>query len=102
MGATVRSKSARAAPIPTRAPPKRSFMAQARESDVIERFDKLAGSVLLTEFEVSQVVGHPVNTLKYWRLHSISTEVRKPLRMPSASVRYSVASVRAWLANLPE
>ena len=66
-----------------------------------ERFDRLSDSVLLTEPEVSQVVGHPANTLKHWRLRGAA---KGPSRCEcrANSVRYRVGDVRAWLANLPE
>ncbi len=99
MGAASNSKSARTARSSPRPP--RGYMARARENDVCERFDRLSDSVLLTEPEVSQVVGHPPNTLKHWRLRG-AAKGPKPVRMPSTSVRYRVGDVRAWLANLPE
>ena len=86
---------------PRRKEPLHGFAAKARESGVIEQFDRLADSILLTEHETSQVVGHPPNTLKHWRLHGID-KGPKPVRMPSSSVRYRVGSIRAWLANLSE
>jgi predicted DNA-binding transcriptional regulator AlpA len=93
MGVAVKSKSK-----PTQssrhAPPE-----LLRENDVVERFDRLADSVLLTEVEVARVVGHPPNTLKHWRLNG-EDKGPKPVRMPSASIRYRVADVREWLGSL--
>jgi predicted DNA-binding transcriptional regulator AlpA len=99
MGAAANSRSARTQRSSSRAPPKRGYVARARESDITERFDRLADSILLTEPEVAQVVGHPPNTLKHWRLHGMN-KGPKPVRMPSDSIRYRVADVRAWLANI--
>jgi predicted DNA-binding transcriptional regulator AlpA len=97
MGIAVKSQSARTTHSSRHAPPGRGKM---RENDITERFDKLSDSILLTEPEVGQVVGHPVNTLKYWRLHG---KDRGPpsVQMPSASIRYRVGDVRKWLADLP-
>lgn len=102
MGAAINSnsKSARTARSSPRPPP-RGYIARAREGGVTEQFDKLSGSVLLTEPEVAEIVGHPPNTLKHWRLNGID-KGPKPVRMPSSSVRYRVGDVREWLANLPE
>jgi predicted DNA-binding transcriptional regulator AlpA len=101
MGAANNSRSARTQRSSPRTPPKRRYMAKALEGDITERFDRLADSILLTEPEVAQVVGHTANTLKHWRLHG-KDKGPKPVRMPSDSIRYRVADVRAWLANLPE
>jgi hypothetical protein len=73
---------------------------QARESNIAERLDKLSGGVLLTEYEVALLVKHPIGTLKHWRLNG-KDKGPKPVQMPSASIRYRVADVRAWLAKLP-
>ena len=102
MGAVIKSKSARTARSSSRPPPKRGHAAEALEGDITERFDRLADSVLLTEPEVAQVVGHPPNTLKHWRLHG---KAKGPLSVRTAganSVRYRVADVRVWLANISE
>jgi|HubBroStandDraft_6_1064221.scaffolds.fasta_scaffold2090182_1 hypothetical protein len=93
MGVAANPKSARER-TPPRAPPE-----LPRGGDIRERFDRLSGSVLLTEVETSQIVRHPPNTLKHWRLHG-KNKGPKPVQMPSASVRYRVADVREWLANL--
>ena len=99
MGAAVKSKSARNTRAARRAPPARGYMAETRESNVRERFDRLADSVLMTEPETAQVVGYPPNTLKFWRLHG-KDKGPASVKMPGTDcVRYRVANVRAWLAT---
>jgi predicted DNA-binding transcriptional regulator AlpA len=93
MGVAVKSKS-KPTPSSRHAPPE-----PLREDDIVERFDRLADSILLTEVEVSRIVGHPPNTLKHWRLNG-KDKSPKPVRMPSASVRYRVGDVREWLKSL--
>jgi predicted DNA-binding transcriptional regulator AlpA len=102
MGAVVKSKPTRNTGSARRAPPARSHEAETRESDIRERFDRLADSVLLTEREVAQVVSHPVNTLKFWRLHG-KDKGPPSVKMPGTDcVRYRTSAVRAWLASIPE
>jgi predicted DNA-binding transcriptional regulator AlpA len=102
MGAVVKSKPTQNTRAARRAPPARGYEAETRESNVRERFDRLADSILLTEREVAQVVGHPVNTLKFWRLHG-KDKGPPSVKMPGTDcVRYRTSAVRAWLATIPE
>lgn len=99
--AVVKSRSARKTRALNRAPPVRDLV-KARESDVVERFDRLSGSILLTEREVALITGHTVNSLKYWRLHG-SSKGPPSVKMPTTDcVRYRTSAVRAWLAGSPE
>ena len=103
MGAAINanSKSARTARSSSRPPP-RGYMARAREGGVTERFDKLSDSVLLTEPEVAEVIGHAANTLKFWRLNGKDKGPPSVRTAGANSVRYRVADVRAWLDNISE
>ena len=102
MGAVVKSKPTQNTRAARRAPPARDDMAKSRESNVVERFDQLADSVLLTEREVAQVVGYSANTLKFWRLHD-KDKGPPSVKMPGTDcVRYRTSAVRAWLATIPE
>jgi predicted DNA-binding transcriptional regulator AlpA len=102
MGAIVKSKPTQSTRAARRPPPARGYVAEARESNIRERFDRLAGSVLMTEPETAQVVGYSANTLKFWRLHS-KDKGPPSVKMPGTDcVRYRTSAVRAWLATIPE
>jgi predicted DNA-binding transcriptional regulator AlpA len=103
MGAAAKLKSTRIImPGARNAPPAHSYVAKARESDVVERFDRLADSVLMTEPETAQVIGYSANTLKFWRLHG-KDKGPSSVKMPGTDcVRYRVGNVRAWLTSIPE
>ena len=80
-----------------RARPARDRLVKTRENDVVERFDKLSGGVLLTEREVALITGHTVNSLKYWRQHNTG-KGPPAMKMPGLDcIRYSVAGLRTWL-----
>jgi predicted DNA-binding transcriptional regulator AlpA len=102
MGAVIKSKPTRNTRAARRAPPARGYEADTRESNVRERFDRLADSVLMTEPETAQVVGYSANTLKFWRLHG-KDKGPPSVKMPGTDcVRYRTSAVRAWLATIPE
>ena len=102
MGAAVKTNPTQNTRAARRAPPARGYEAETRESNVRERFDRLADSVLMTEPETAQVVGYSANTLKFWRLHGVN-KGPPSVKMPGTDcVRYRVANVRAWLATIPE
>jgi predicted DNA-binding transcriptional regulator AlpA len=102
MGAVVKPKPTQNTRAGRRAPPARGAMAAMRESDVVERFDRLADSVLLSEPETAQVVGYSANTLKFWRLHG-KDKGPPAVKMPGTDcVRYRVGDVRAWLETIPK
>ena len=102
MSVAAKSKTTRSARAARRAPPARGNVAETRESNVRERFDQLADSVLMTETETAQVVGYSANTLKFWRLHG-KDKGPPSVKMPGTDcVRYRVGNVRAWLATIPE
>jgi predicted DNA-binding transcriptional regulator AlpA len=99
MGAAAKPKTKRNTSI---ASPTHDGLARARESNVRERFDQLAGSVLMTEPETAQVVGYSANTLKFWRLHG-KDKGPSSVKMPGTDcVQYRTSAVRAWLAAIPE
>ena len=102
MGAAVKLKSTRNTRAERHAPPARGNAVETRESNIRERFDRLADSVLMTETETAQVVGYSANTLKFWRLHS-KDKGPPSVKMPGTDcVRYRTSAVRAWLATIPE
>jgi predicted DNA-binding transcriptional regulator AlpA len=102
MGAVVKSKPTQNTGAARRTAPGRGYVAEARESNVRERFDRLADSVLMTETETAQVVGYSANTLKFWRLHG-KDKGPPSVKMPGTDcVRYRTSAVRAWLATIPE
>ena len=102
MGAVVKSKATQDTRGARRAPPARGREDETRESNVRERFDRLADSVLMTETETAQVVGYSANTLKFWRLHGVN-KGPPSVKMPwTDCVRYRTSAVRAWLATIPE
>ena len=102
MGAVVKSQPRQNTRLARRAPPARSAVGETRESNVRERFDRLADSVLMTETETAQVVGYSANTLKFWRLHG-KDKGPPSVKMPGTDcVRYRTSAVRAWLASIPE
>jgi hypothetical protein len=93
MGAASPNKSA-----PSRSPPKRGYAAQARNSDIREKFGDMFGDILLTEPEAARVIGFSAHALKSWRLKG---EGRGPTATRVyGSIRYSVAALREWLSHV--
>jgi hypothetical protein len=94
MGATSSpAKSAQA----VHSPPKRSYAAQARDSDIREKLGDLFGDVLLTEPEAARAAGFSPHALKSWRMKG-ENKGPTPTHV-HGNVRYRVSDLKRWLAE---
>lgn len=98
MGASSTAKSARA----IRPPPKRSYAAQARNSDIREKFGDMFDGILLTEPEAARVAGFSPHALKSWRLDRESPGKGPTPTNVHGSIRYRVDDLKRWLSDISE